>query len=311
MSRFPQSGRFAGSSLRYHLGALIAVTAWGAAFISTKILLQNGLDAVEIYIYRFFIAYIITFIVCPKPFWSNSVRHELLFILCGMCGGSIYFVAENLACSYTLVSNVSLIVTLTPLITTLISTMLYRNERLGRGVIAGSIVALLGVACVIFNSSLVVKIKPIGDLLALLAAITFAIYTLVLRNLNPFYSTWFISRKTFFYGVVTALPFLAFEPSLCPLSVLTRPQVLINLGFLSLVASMLAFVLWAQTVKRLGLIKSGNYLYFSPIVTLILSSIMLGEHISWVGYIGCSLILGGVIMSDKFSGNPHTPNHQA
>lgn len=294
-------------SIMVHLGALIAVAAWGASFVSTKVLTQVGLNAVEIYIYRFLLAYVLTFIFCPKPLFSRSVRDELMFVLCGICGGSVYFIAENTAVIYTLVSNVSLITALAPIITMLLVSLVFRSERLTRGFVLGSFTALIGVGCVIFNSSVEVNVNPFGDMLALLSAICWAVYTILLRPLNATYSAWLISRKTFFYGVVTALPFLAIEPTLTPPAILLRTEVLLNIGFLGIVCSFLAYLLWAMTVKRIGSVKSGNYLYFSPIVTLVLSALILGESITVIGITGCVLILGGVIMSEKIGNRSHTP----
>ena len=165
----------------------------------------------------------------------------------------------------------------------------------------GSVIAFLGVACVIFNSSFVMKVKPLGDCLALLAAICFSVYSILLRPLNAQYSLWFITRKTFFYGLITALPFLLIEPTHCPIATLIEPVIIGNLCFLGLVCSMIAYMLWAQAVKKLGVVSSGNYLYISPIVTLIASYIVLGEKISIVGYTGCALILIGVILSEKLN----------
>ncbi len=289
------------SKLAFHVGAFLAVTAWGVAFINTKILLQHGLTAVEIYIYRFFIAYLCVLILCPKPLRSHSWSDEFKFLLCGLCGNSIYFIAENTAVKYTLVTNVSLIVTLSPIITALIIGLIYRSQCPGRGFMTGSLVAFMGVACVIFNSSFVMKINPLGDLLALLAAICFSVYSILLKPLNAEYNVWFITRKTFLYGLVTGLPFLAVEPAITPWSVLTEPAVMGNLVFLGVVPSMAAYVLWAQSVKRLGIISSNNYLYISPIMTLIASYIVLHEKISAVGYIGCAMILAGVILSEKLA----------
>lgn len=287
------------NSLLYHICALIPVTVWGASFISTKVLLTEGLNAVEIYIYRFLLAYVLTFLVCPKPLMSNSWKDELKFAVCGICGGSIYFIAENTAVIYTLVSNVSLIVALAPLLTTLIIGVMYKDDRPSKGMLAGSVIAFLGVGCVIFNSSFVLSIKPFGDLLALLAALSWAIYSIVLRSLSAVYSTWFVSRKTFFYGVVTALPFLLFEPSCATWEMMTRPVVLCNLLFLGLVCSMAAYIFWSVAVAKLGALKSGNYLYVSPLVTLLLSALLLGENVSVIGYAGCGLILAGLILSEK------------
>lgn len=289
-----------GSSLIYHLSGLVACIAWGASFIATKNLINDGLNPVEIYIYRFFIAYICTLLVCPTPLWSHSVKDELVFLLCGVCGGSVFFISENTSVQYTLVSNVSLITTTSPLLTAMIVGVLYKTQRPTSGFIFGSIMAFLGVACVIFNSSFQAQLNPLGDTLAVVSAIVWAVYCVLLRPLGSVYSSWFISRKVFFYGIITALPFLAVEPHLTPImDIVISKEILMNLGFLGLVCSMLAYVLWAVCVSRLGSVKSGNYLYISPIVTLVLSAWLLSEPVTVVGVIGCVMILGGVILSEK------------
>lgn len=292
MSKF---GNFTKSaSILAHVGALITVTAWGVSFVSTKVLLENGLGPAEIYIYRFILAYILILIACHNRLWANSFRDELLFMTCGLCAGSIYFISENMALEYTYVTNVSLLVTTSPLITTMLMWMLYKNEKLGKGTIIGSLIAFTGVACVIFNSSSNVEIKPLGDILSLLAALSWSIYSLVLKKLNALYSVMFISRKTFFYGVLTALPFMFFQPEICSPTVLLKTEVWANLLFLGAFASMIAYILWAQSVKHLGAIKASNYMYISPIITLVASVAFLGEPLSIIGGIGCALILGGM-----------------
>ena len=303
MSRLSRYGEDRLNTLWFHLGAFLTVSAWGVSFVSTKVLLENGLNPVEIYVYRFLLAYLLLLMFNHRRVFANNFRDEILFAACGLCGGSIYFIAENTALEYTLVSNVSLITTLAPLITTLGIGALYRSERPTRGVVMGSMIAFVGVGFVIFNSSFVVKMNPLGDLLALLAAVCFAVYSIVLRKLNALYSVMFISRKTFFYGIVTALPFLAFEPDMSDPRVLLRPEVMGNMLFLGLFASMIAYAIWAQSIKRLGAVRASNYLYVQPIVTLIASFLILNENISLVGYIGCGLILVGLWVSDRFSGN--------
>lgn len=288
-------------ALWYHLGALLTVTAWGVSFVSTKVLLEHGINPTEVYVVRTLLAYLLVLCVCHKRIFSNSLRDELLFVSCGLCAGSLYFIAENTALEYTLVSNVSLIVTLSPLITTLLVGAIYKNERPGKGVLMGSLIAFLGVGCVIFNSSFVLDVKPLGDLLSLSAAVCWSVYSLVLRKLSAFYTVMFISRKTFFYGMVTAIPFLIAIPEHTPLDVYLQFDVWSNFLFLGVFCSMIAFIIWAFTIKGLGAIKANNYLYIQPIITLIASALLLGEKVSIVGYVGCSMILLGVWISDRMS----------
>lgn len=282
-----------------HLGALVCVAMWGMSFVATKVLLNLGMQPVEIYIYRFVVAYMLVWIIKRDRLFSNSWIDEGRFVLCGLLAGSIYFLAENFALRYTLVANVSLLTATSPLLTALLVGVLYRSERPGPGMMIGSGVAFLGVMCVIFNSSFSLEINPLGDILALASAFSWALYSLVLKHLNAHYNVWFITRKTFFYGVLTAIPFLWIEPPHFTLSEFFHtPAAIMNVAFLAIGASLIAYLLWAVTVRRVGAVKANNYLYLQPVITLVVSVVALGENVSVVGIIGCSLILLGLWLGD-------------
>lgn len=297
------------SKLMSHLGALVAVTMWGGSFVSTKVLVNNGLGPVEIYIYRFVMAYALVLIACHKKLFANNWRDELLFAVCGLCGGSIYFIAENNAVHYTRVSDVSMITTLAPLLTTLLIGLLYRSERPGKWTYISSVIAFMGVGCIVFKDGISFGASSsgpdelsttIGDLLALGAAFSWAIYSVVLRKLNVTYSAQFVTRKTFFYGLITALPFWIISPEpLTPVEVLLKPEVIGNLLFLGLVCSMLAYLLWAAVMSRLGAIVTNNYLYVQPIATMIIAAILFPDDpITVMGCFGAALIIGGLWFGD-------------
>lgn len=287
------------SPVLYHLLAFFVAAVWGVSFVSTSKLLDAGIQPTEIYIIRFVIAYLVILALTFRKITSDSLKDEVLFMICGLCGGSIYYIGENTALQYTLVTNVSLLVTLSPIITVLLTKMMYKTEQLSKGFIVGSIIAFIGVACVIFNSSFNIEVKPLGDLLSIFAAVSFAIYCIVVKKLNARYDTLFISRKIFFYGVVTALPFLTFQDHFMDFAILKEPVVWMHILFLGVVCSMLAFILWNEAINKLGASRASNYLYFSPVITLIASVWLLNENVSIVGYIGCALTIGGVIVSEK------------
>lgn len=287
------------SPVLYHLLAFFVAAVWGVSFVSTSKLLDAGIQPTEIYIIRFVIAYLVILALTFRKIMSDSLKDEVLFMICGLCGGSIYYIGENTALQYTLVTNVSLLVTLSPIITVLLTKMMYKTEQLSKGFIVGSIIAFIGVACVIFNSSFNIEVKPLGDLLSIFAAISFAIYCIVVKKLNARYDTLFISRKIFFYGVITALPFLTFQDHFMDFAILKEPVVWMHILFLGVVCSMLAFILWNEAINKLGASRASNYLYFSPVITLIASVWLLNENVSIVGYIGCALTIGGVIVSEK------------
>lgn len=291
-----------------HIGALLAATAWGTSFLCTKVLMLppdqggGGFTPVEMFVYRFTAAYIMLLLLSFKKIFANNWRDELNFIICGICSGSLYFITENFALNYTTAGNVSLLASVSPIFTTILVAIIFRTKiKIGEAI--GSLVALAGVFCIIFSHGEGFVIKPKGDLLALTASLSWAIYTIVVKNLIPHYSSVFITRKLFFYGVLTALPILAFQTEPYHLGLLfdlAQPKFMLNFLFLVLICSCAAFMIWNQVINALGPVTANNYLYLQPLVTMIAAFLVIGEVIYMMGYIGCVLIIGGLVLSDKW-----------
>ena len=264
-------------------------------------MVSGGLTPTEVFVYRFTFAYFLLLIFTCKKILANNWYDEFLFLICGLCAGSIYFITENYALKFTTTGNVSLLVSISPIFTTVLMAVIYRFMPRWN-VVTGSIIAFLGVACIIFSSGESLEINPIGDIIALCASLSWAIYTIVVKRLNPIYSSLFITRKLFFYGVITALPLLWIQEQPLKLALIfdfTQPQYFLNLLFLGLFCSACAYLVWSEVMKVLGAIKANNYLYMQPIVTMIAGYYVLNEQIYILGYIGCILIIGGIILSEK------------
>ena len=292
------------SSLRnketwFHLIAVLTVCIWGSTFIATKTLINQGLTPVEIFTYRFSLAYLCLLAFCHQKLMANTWRDEGLFLLAGLTGGSLYFISENSALEITMASNVSLIVCTTPVLTVLLSSFFFK-EKLRKGFIAGSLVALSGVTLVVFNGSVFLKLNPLGDCLTLLAALSWAFYSLILRQMGNKYSTLFITRKVFFYGLITMILYLPFAPSSFHLERLCYPLVYGNLLFLGIVASMLCYLSWNACVRIIGASRASNYLYINPLVAVWASHLFLSEPITPTALLGAGLIIGGVYIVEKF-----------
>ena len=279
--------------------ALAAVVLWGTTFVSTKTLLGHGLTPADIMFYRFLQAYIIMWFFSPHFHWPKNLKDELLFIGAGICGGSLYFLTVNSELTLTLASNVALLVGTAQILTDLLSRFLLKTGRLRHNLIIGSLVALFGVACVVYNGSVILQIHPVGDLLSLTAAVTWALYNIFLKKLDGKYDTLYITRKIFFYGVLTLSPVFLIRPLTTDIALLTQPAVLGNLLFLGLVASLFCYVIWNRAVKQLGTIATSNYIYIVPLVTMLSSALILKEQITPMVLTGAVLILGGVYVAEN------------
>lgn len=291
---------FKNKTIYYHLLAAITVVIWGVTFVSTKILINEGLSSVEIFFYRFLLAYICLLIIYHKRLLANSWKDEFLLFLCGLTGGSIYFISENTALSITLASNVSLLICTAPIFAIVLSFFVYKTP-IRRNTIIGSAIALFGVALVVFNGKFVFNINPLGDFLTICAAVVWAIYCLLLRTLSQRYNTMFITRKVFFYGVLSLFPYFLIHPLHIKTNILGQPSVYLNLLFLGLIASLLCYLMWNYTVKKLGVSKTANYIYIVPLVTIFTSNLILDEPITIVSLLGAFCIIGGLYTAEKHS----------
>ena len=285
--------------LKYHLLALATVIAWAVSFINTRVLLDAGVSPIELYVYRFIIAYV--FMLAWSRFRVQLApwRDELRLAVLGATGGSAYFIAQNVALQHTLVSNVAVLVDTNPLFTILLAAIFLREERLTWPKVIGSVIAFSGVALLTFRNGFVWGDGLLGDMLALLGAFVWAIYSVVLKRLNNRYSTLVITRKTFFYGIVTAIPFMLWEGTPTPLSTWLRPDIAGHLLYLSLVCSMLAFLAWSVVTKGVGPIAANNYLYLGPAVSMTVAAIAFDERVGALGLLACALILLGVVLVER------------
>lgn len=278
----------------YHIIAFFTALIWGTTLVSTKVLLHHGLSPGEIMLYRFLIAYTILWIIHPKSYSFGGWRDEFLFILTGLCGGSLYFITENTALELTLASNVALIVSTAPLATIFLAHFMVKGESLHRKLLWGSLIAMLGVGFVVFNGNFILKLNPYGDLLSIAAAITWALYSVILKKLDHKYHVLYITRKVFLYGIITLLPYFAYKPFHFDWNELKSGEVIGNLLFLGIIASSLCYILWNIAVKHIGSVRTNNYIYFIPIVTEITSVIILKEQITIFAIVGTIFILSGV-----------------
>ena len=278
----------------YHLIAILTVGIWGLTFISTKVLIEHGLSPQEIFLLRFLMAYLGIWFISPRKLFADNWKDELWLLSGGVTGGSFYFLTENTALEITLATNVAFIVCTAPLLTTILSLLIYKREKATAALIGGSLLALVGVALVVYNGHFVLKISPLGDFLTLLAAFSWAFYSLIMKKMSGRYRTTFITRKIFFYGILNILHAFILHPRQFSIYGLWQPAVWMNLLFLGVLASLVCFVVWNIILKQLGTVRASNYIYLNPLFTLIGSAVLLDEQFTVMSLMGAMLILGGV-----------------
>ncbi len=284
--------------LQGHLFALFTVFVWGVTFVSTKILLDYY-TPLAIMVMRFSLAYIGLWLIHPKVYKVTHWKEELNYVIAGLTGVSAYFVIENSSLLYTTVSNTGLILASAPLFVAIITHLFSKDEHFSMNIVYGFLLAMIGVSLVVFNGQVSLQVNPFGDFLAISAAVVWAVYSLTIKKMKSHYSPLFLTRRTFFYGIVTGLLFLftlegGFDPK-----PLFSEGVWGHIGFLGLIASGTCYVLWNHAIRRIGAVKTSNYIYLMPLFTMAASTIVLHEAVTELMLVGCGFILSGVYVAER------------
>jgi len=277
--------------------ALITVIIWGTTFVATKILLRD-FSPIEILFFRFVMGYFMLLIISPKLLKPKKWKEELLFAMAGLCGVTLYFLMENIALTYTLASNVGIIVSIAPMFTALLAHFLLDGERLELRFFMGFAAAIVGISLVALNGNYILKISPLGDILAILAAVAWAFYSILMKKISSFqYSTIQCTRKVFLYGLIFMIPALFIFDFHLDLGRFTAIGNSLNMVYLGIGASAICFVTWNWSVGVLGAVKTSLYIYLVPVITIITSAWVLHEKITGLALLGAIITLLGLCIS--------------
>lgn len=290
--------------------ACLSIFFWGITFVCTKYLLKD-FSSLEILFFRFIAAYIGLWIIHPK-FEKIEMRDNILFALAGLSGVVLYQLFENIAIHFTNASNVSVIVSICPLFTAIISQIFLKEKHLSIFFIIGFVISIIGVSLVCFNGSTELKFNPKGDLLALLSGICWGFYSMIIsilnkKNYDPICST----RRIFFFSVLIMIPLTIFGhfvntdsfrfsiDAALNAARFKNPWNWANILFLGIVASGICFAAWSKACQIVGTVRVSCGLYLIPVVTIIFAFFALGEKISVMGAIGALITIIGLFISEK------------
>lgn len=280
-----------------HLLAFVSVFIWSALYVCVKILLDYY-TPFELLILQFIIGYFILLIIKPKLLKLRDKKEELYFILCGLCGITIYNSFLNFALNYSLASNVSVIIAIAPLWTFVFSVIFFGN-KISISFICGFIIAIIGISLLSFKD-LHIQIQPFGDFLALLSSVGWGVYAiLVIKVMDMQYDLLLCTRKIIFYGLIFMIPMFIFIDFSPDFSHLSNPKILFNLLFVSSFASGLCFVMWNKATVLIGAIKTNIYVYFTPLITIVVSYFTLGEKLDLIAIVGMIITMFGILISQN------------
>jgi drug/metabolite transporter (DMT)-like permease len=290
---------------RGHALSVVTILIWGTTFIASTLALRT-LTPIELITIRIALAALVLTLACPRRLRLKSRKHEWYLLGAGLSGVTLYFLFENSALTYTSSANCSVIVSTAPFFVAVATRLAFKESKLTRSFFLGFLVAMAGV-CMVSFAGHSLKFNPLGDVLCILAAASWGLYSVFIRKLEGFgYNTILITRRIFIYGLLFLIPAgVVFGFSVTPADLLNR-DTLFSVLFLGLVASALCFVTWNTAVKLIGPIKTSVYIYLIPAVTILFASLILGDSIHPLALTGAVVTLFGLVISQRRAGKCKT-----
>ena len=213
----------------------------------------------------------------------------------GICGAFVYVGADT-----TSATNIGLIYATAPIIIAGAATLLYR-EPLGRVKALGILVSLLGVLVIVFRGDIValqtLSLVP-GDLWIATAAVSWAVYSVMLRYRPSQLPGRVRFAATMLYGSMALLPFHILELANGDVPELNI-ETLIAVLIVAIVPGLGAYLGYARIQRALGASPTALILYLAPVYTALMAWLVLGESLQLYHLIGAALILPGIYLSTR------------
>ncbi len=280
---------------------IIATLFFSGAFIAGKFSVAE-FPVYSLTFFRFLIAAVVLFFILrikgvDLTLEKKDIPRVVLLSLLGMVGYHVFFFT---ALKHTSSVNTSLIAAMNPIVTTIMASI-FLKEKFPRKAIGGILISFTGVALIVTNGSLeVIKNMSfnIGDIYMLMAILSFSIYFIVLKGIvgrvDPMKLTFYV----FFFCVVMLVPMVIYEN---PVEYLpgTTSKGWGSLIYMSIFASVVAYLIQQISVKRIGPAKTSLYVNLVPLFSMVMAYFILGEVITLPKVFAGAMIISGVLITLK------------
>lgn len=287
-----------------YLFALLSTAIWSGNFVVARGL-SESIPPVTIAFWRWVVAFLISSPFALKYLikdWKVLKKHFLYLLLTSIFGVTIFNTLIYIAGHTTTALNLSLISITFPIFILIFSRILYK-ESIRLKNIAGIILVVFGVILILTKGNLNVLLELtfyVGDLWMILAAIIFALYSILLKRKPKELSILGFQYATFILGLILLFPFYLWEYLSVPEVVFTKESIF-SILYIGIFASLVAFVLWNKSISIIGPANAGMIYYTLPLFSGLLAFLILDESIHVIHIYSAVCIISGIIISNRKS----------
>lgn len=287
--------------------AIGATALWSGNFIVARGL-TDSIPPISLAFWRWTVAVVVFLPFALKPLIAerNTLRRHIPYLsTTSLLGITIFNTLIYFAGHTTSAINLSLISITFPVFVVILSRVIFRELITFRKSI-GIILVASGIILLITKGSITRLLHisfAIGDLWMLLAAITFAVYSILLKSKPEGLSIWALQLSTFILGLIFLLPFFLWEHMTGP-STQFDSKTIFSILYVGIFASLSAFVLWNKAIINVGPSKAGMIYYALPLFSGISAYFFLNESISLTHFFSALLIVTGIVAANYEARSP-------
>jgi drug/metabolite transporter (DMT)-like permease len=286
-----------GTAYNTYIKLITAITIWGGSFIATKIAVQEVSPVTVVWL-RFFIGTVILgYFAWKSKELSLPKRKDVLDLLwLGFLGITLHQWLQSSGLVTSEASTTAWLVSTSPVFMALLG-WIFLKEKLSLRAITGFLLATIGVVLVVTKGDIRSinngKFGASGDILILISALNWAMFSVLSRPILKRFSAIKITFYVLFFGwLLTSVQFMVGQHwvEFNQLSI----DGWTSIAFLGIFCSALAYIFYNDGLKVLPASKVGAFLYLEPLIATIAAAAVLSESIVLASLAGGGLILLGV-----------------
>jgi drug/metabolite transporter (DMT)-like permease len=291
--------------VKTYVAVLLAMIFWSFSFIWFKVANKTFNPITIVFIRLLFSVILMTsFLIVTRSYMKIKKADRKLFLILALFEPFFYFLGESFGLTYVSATVCSVLISTIPVFATIGAWLIFK-EKLKVINYAGIVISFIGVVVFVLNSdgSISFNIKGLGLLtLAVLSAVG---YSLTLSRLVGTYTPVYIVNVQNLIGAALFLPlFLIFDFK----HFISTPftfNMFKPIIELSIFASCGAFILFAYSVRNMGITRANVFSNIIPVFTALFSFILIGEKLTFQNVLGMAIVIAGLFMSEM---NRHNKN---
>lgn len=233
---------------------------------------------------------------------ARALKFHLGYIIgLGVVGVALFNIFQNIGIGLTSSGIASLLVASNPVFILILGAS-FLGEKITKSKVAGIVLGFVGIIIVTFlgkNMALLLRSGSFwGNILALLSAVCWAVYSVMNKSALKRYSPLILTALAYVFGSLILFFFcFTFEDvSLIFQWSLSSWLILLYLGIL---ASGVTFYLWNYALSIMEASRVSVFIFLIPVLAILLGKVILNETITSFTFLGTALVLSGIYLMGR------------